>query len=68
MHKTITEKIKSISESKKDIVSSNEKRVNEIADSVADIKLALEKLEWKPKVSFEEGITEIIKSLKNKMK
>lgn len=57
----ITEKIKSLSGIKKNVVSGNEKRVNEIPDTVADIKLAFEKLGWKPKVSFEEGIAEIIK-------
>jgi nucleoside-diphosphate-sugar epimerase len=60
----ITEKIKSISGSTKNIVSSNEKRVNEIPDTVADIKLAFEKLGWKSKISFEEGINEILKSKK----
>ncbi len=60
----IIEKIKTISGSKKSVVSSNEKRVNEIPDTVADIKLAAEKLGWKPKVSFEDGVKEILNSFK----
>ncbi len=62
----ITEKIKSISGINKNITSANEKRANEIPDTVADIKLAFEKLGWKPKVSFEEGIGEILTN--NKLK
>lgn len=63
--KEIVDKIKTISGSDKAVKSSNETRVNEIPDTVADISLALEKMGWKPKVSFEEGITEILKSQNN---
>ena len=48
----------------KEVISLGEIRPNEIPDTVADIELAFDKLGWKPKVSFEEGITEILKSLK----
>ena len=58
----IIDKIKTISGIDKKVVSSNEQRVNEIPDTVADIKLAYEKLGWKPKVNFEEGIKEILKT------
>lgn len=58
----IVDKIKALSKSDKAVKSSNETRVNEIPDTVANISLAFEKMGWKPKVSFEEGITEILKS------
>ena len=58
----IIDKIKTISGIDKKVVSSNEQRVNEIPNTVADIKLAYEKLGWKPKVNFEEGIKEILKT------
>jgi nucleoside-diphosphate-sugar epimerase len=58
----IADKIKTISGSNKTVKSSNETRVNEIPDTVADISLAFDKMGWKPKVSFDEGIKEILKS------
>ena len=58
----VIEEIKKQSGINKKVISLNEKRANEIPDTVADIKLAAEKLGWKPKVSFEEGIREIIKT------
>jgi nucleoside-diphosphate-sugar epimerase len=59
----IVDTIKVISKSDKGVKSSNETRVNEIPDTVANISLAFEKMGWKPKVSFEEGIKAILKSL-----
>lgn len=59
----IVEKIKGLSGSSKEIKSRNEIRVNEIPDTVANISLAFGKMGWKPKVSFEEGISEVLKSL-----
>jgi nucleoside-diphosphate-sugar epimerase len=60
--KEIVEKIKTLSGSNKEVKSSNEIRVNEIPDTVADISLAFEKMGWKPKVNFENGIKEILNS------
>jgi UDP-glucose 4-epimerase len=37
----------------------NERRKNEIMDTIADIKKAKEKLGWKPKVSIDEGLKAI---------
>lgn len=61
----IVEKIKSLTKSDKVVKSSDEVRPNEIPDTVANIKLANEKLGWKPKVSFEDGIREILNSQNN---
>ena len=60
----IVEKIKTLSNSGKAVKSNNETRVNEIPDTVANISLAYEKMGWNPKVTFDEGITEILKALK----
>ncbi len=62
--KEIIDVIKTEMKSTKQIVSNNEVRVNEIPDTVADVSLALKKLNWKPKVSFKEGIIEILKTQK----
>lgn len=56
----IVEKIKSQSGTSKNVVTVGEKRTNEIPDTVADITLASELLGWKPKVSFEDGIREML--------
>ena len=38
-----------------------EKRINEISDTVADIKKAKKILKWNPKINFKSGIKKIIK-------
>jgi len=58
----VIDEIKKQSGTKKEVISLNEVRPNEIPDTVADITLAFEKMGWKPKVSFEEGIKEILKT------
>ena len=40
----------------------NQKRPNEIADTVADISKAKELLGWQPKISFEEGLKFLIQN------
>jgi nucleoside-diphosphate-sugar epimerase len=58
----IVGKIKILSGVNKSVKSSKEVRVNEIPDTVADISLASEKIGWKPKVTFEDGIKEILRT------
>ncbi len=62
----IIEKIMTISGEKKDIHSKNIVRNNEINDVVADISKAQKLLGWEPKISFEEGLTQIIKFYQNR--
>lgn len=56
----IVEKIKSQAGVNKNVISADEKRPNEIPDTVADVTLAFELMGWKPKISFEDGIKEIL--------
>lgn len=60
----IVDKIKTLSRSNKAVKSSNEVRVNEIPDTVANISLAFEKMGWKPKISFDDGLTEMLNAKK----
>ena len=40
--------------------SSGNRRKDEIMDTVADIKMAKELLNWEPRYSLQDGLTEII--------
>ncbi|WP_419770597.1 MAG: NAD-dependent epimerase/dehydratase family protein [Candidatus Marinarcus sp.] len=57
--------IQKIAPTNKEVISENQERQNEIMNVVADIKKANYDLNWKPTFSFEDGITEILKDMKN---
>lgn len=63
--KEIIDIIQNIAETKKDIVSNEDGRRNEIMRVVADISQAHKELDWKPLFSFEQGIKEILEVMKN---
>ena len=50
---------------KKEIISSGDIRPNEIPDVVADISKVTKETGWKPRITFEEGISRIIASKKS---
>jgi nucleoside-diphosphate-sugar epimerase len=56
----ITE-IKKITGSTKKVISSDEVRINEIPDTIADITEIKRRLGWEPKVTFHKGLNEIIR-------
>jgi nucleoside-diphosphate-sugar epimerase len=61
----VIEKISNISGDKKEIHAKNIVRTNEINDVVADISKASKILGWKPEMSFEEGLSQIVKFYQN---
>jgi len=61
----VIEKISNIAGDKKEIHAKNIVRTNEINDVVADISKASKILGWKPEMSFEEGLNQIIKFYQN---
>lgn len=63
----IIETIQKIAGTNKKVISEYQERQNEIMNVVADIQNAKKDLDWKPIVSFEDGIREVIKiGLENK--
>jgi nucleoside-diphosphate-sugar epimerase len=58
--KEVIDAISAITGTKKSINSANEKRPNEIPDTIADISKAKKFIDWNPKVGFEEGLRKII--------
>jgi nucleoside-diphosphate-sugar epimerase len=57
--------IQRVASTNKKIISQNHERRNEIMNVIADISKAKNDLDWTPKYSFENGIREILKDLKN---
>jgi len=57
--------IQNIVGTNKKVISEKQERRNEIMNVVADISKAKKDLDWMPKFSFEDGIKEIIKDLKD---
>ncbi len=56
----VIEEIKKVTGISKNVKSSNEIRINEIPDTVADISLAKNSLGWEPRIKFAEGLKKII--------
>lgn len=56
----IIQKIQEIVGSNKKVIAENIQRKNEIMNVVADITKAQEELGWRPRISFQEGIKEIV--------
>jgi GDP-4-dehydro-6-deoxy-D-mannose reductase len=54
--------IKKVSNSKLEVISTNERRKDEIEDTIADVRKAKLLLGWEPKTSLDEGISKIINS------
>jgi nucleoside-diphosphate-sugar epimerase len=61
----VIEKISNIAGDKKEIHAKNIVRANEINDVVADISKASKILGWKPEMSFDEGLSQIVKFYQN---
>jgi len=61
----IIEIVQNIANTDKKVISEKNERKNEIMNVVADISKAKNDLNWKPKFKFEDGIREIIRSLKD---
>jgi len=49
------------------IIFESKQRRDEIPDTVADINLAAQELGWKPQITFEEGLMEIVNQSKENM-
>ena len=62
--KQIIDVIQSVAETALDVVDDGQPRKNEIPDVYADISKARRDLDWRPKYSFEDGIREILGSLR----
>jgi nucleoside-diphosphate-sugar epimerase len=60
--KDVIEVVQKIMNTNKPVDCSNNVRINEIKDVVADTTHIYEVLGWQPKVSFEEGIAQIIQA------
>lgn len=58
--------IQDIMGTKKEVVSDNVPRINELLDVVADISKAERELGWRPETSFHAGIEDIIRSEREK--
>ncbi|MGD9554012.1 MAG: NAD-dependent epimerase/dehydratase family protein [Arcobacteraceae bacterium] len=56
----IIQKIQEVVGSNKKVIAENIQRKNEIMNVVADITKAQEELGWRPRISFQEGIKEIV--------
>jgi nucleoside-diphosphate-sugar epimerase len=63
--KEIIDIVQKVAETKKEIISENQERKNEIMDVVADITSAKDDLNWLPKYNFEMGIKEILEDINN---
>jgi nucleoside-diphosphate-sugar epimerase len=66
--KEIIELILKLANVKKDIHSKNIIRTNEINDVVADITRAKEILGWKPVITFEEGLSQVVVHYQNEFR
>ena len=60
--KEIIDIVQNVAGTNKPIVSDQTERKNEIMHVIADISKAKEELGWSPRFTFEDGITEILKS------
>ncbi len=57
--------IQKVAGTNKKVISEQQERQNEIMNVIADIKKAKDDLNWKPTLSFEDGIREILKDIKH---
>lgn len=60
----IIEIVQEVVGTKKEVISEQEERTNEIMNVIADIELAKNDLAWIPKFSFKDGIKETINEMK----
>jgi nucleoside-diphosphate-sugar epimerase len=58
--KEVIDIIQKLLNTKASVESENERRKNEIMDTIADISMANKTLKWSPKISFIEGIQNIL--------
>ena len=56
----VHERIQNLLNTDASVESENERRKNEIMDTIADISMANKTLNWSPKISFIEGIQNIL--------
>lgn len=61
----VVDTIQKVAKTKKEVVSEENERKNEIMSVVADIEKANRELGWKPLFTFEQGIKEILEDMKN---
>jgi nucleoside-diphosphate-sugar epimerase len=61
--KEVIDSIQEIFTTDKKVISQNMQRKNEIADTVANIDKAKQKLGWKPQYNFHDGISEVYRKL-----
>ncbi|MGV8124318.1 MAG: NAD-dependent epimerase/dehydratase family protein [Candidatus Xenobiia bacterium LiM19] len=61
--KEVAETILDVLNMKKQIISENKERKNEVIDTVADISRARKELGWNPHHSFRDGIAKIIENM-----
>ena len=59
---SIIDAVQSAAGTKKEVVSKQSERRNEIDDVVADISLAAKCLHWRPRHTFEQGVRKMLRA------